>query len=457
MWTAPSRHGLTPRRPLWRAVEVARRHPSVAAATAVARRGVAIPASSRPSDPAAALKADTAANTPSAAPSAATDRAAASPSTTASASPSPSTPAAASTTTTSSEPSSSSEPVKKYEDLTWKDWLPGPKMSIFLGLIAAGTAAWAYDRYELEKVHAQLSEELRSIRETPVPTSYTPRKITIYMADTSWAEHWFRLYVKPVLTMGAIDWDVVTVDHVAPAVEKAACELVWAGKDEARAEAAHAARATVVQKGWFGRERTVTLPVEPLYHFLNPRQFDSDCGVVAIGAVAWRNVLRGIQRGCLTERPAPEPVAPMAATSEPDTAAANAADAAASATDAAAGITDPAADATDAAAPAPALPAESAEHLPPFDLPPVGYVTGLNLIGWSRFPRRILTFFTQRYTAAAVGAQVVAICKGETAALPAGVDLARGGPLEEEHDPEQPDATSVTLDPLIAERLRVYA
>jgi hypothetical protein len=86
----------------------------------------------------------------------------------------------------------------KATESTLRKWLPGKKMSIFLGLTGSLTAYGFYNSSEFKSYQQdQLCKKAKKLAQEPLQPWEMPRKVIVYVAPTSWSLHWFQKYVQP--------------------------------------------------------------------------------------------------------------------------------------------------------------------------------------------------------------------------------------------------------------------
>ncbi|KAI8823596.1 mitochondrial import inner membrane translocase subunit Tim54 [Fimicolochytrium jonesii] len=289
--------------------------------------------------------------------------------------------------------------------------LPSRNWSIFWGVTGGLTGLGFYDKYHLKQVREDLSSRASVLATQHMPTWEVPRKVKVFVAPTHWARYWFKEYVKPVFDAAALDYEVIEPKD-AGQVRQQVRDLIWKGKDEFRARPAN----YVYEANPYN---SLALNV------LSKPTYDAAEGLVAVGPNSWREVLRGLNEGAMSERgvvdvllnekAAAEATAEAAkeVASPPPTAGASDAAAETSSTSPTAETaTPPTPPATPAVAKTdPVVPPSHllAQNLPPFALPSLGYITGRNQSGYSGFPKRIWGYFNERYTAREIGEEALKI------------------------------------------------
>ena len=193
---------------------------------------------------------------------------------------------------------------------------------------------------------------------------------------------------------------------------------LWTGKSEF-------ARQVGVGRPWNPKNP------EPNYIFITERpEYDPLDGIVAVGPNAWREVLRGLNEGCL----ATEPLVKNEVLGE------------------------------DGKPVDQELPL-STSNIPTFPLPSVGYIHGRHLTGWLNFPLRIFNFFTQRHTAREIGEQALKVAFGRVRPFEVGVDEDLGSKDVTDHGIGKEELTEVEkrsneeirVAPEVGKRLWIYA
>ncbi|KAJ3010031.1 mitochondrial import inner membrane translocase subunit tim54 [Thoreauomyces humboldtii] len=304
--------------------------------------------------------------------------------------------------------------------------MPSRNWSIFLGgsSILGGLAA--YDKYHLDAVRTDLQNRASVLANEVMLPRDTARKIRVYVAPTHWSRYWFKQYIKPVFDAAALDYDVVE-PKVAGLVRDQVRELIWTAKDESRRPPA---------------------PYNPMLGpqtFLARPKYDPSEGLVAVGPNAWREVLRGLNEGCMAERPPPAPPS-LADPSVPD----EGADALMKDTAKKEGGVH--------AQPEPPLDMMDS-NVPRFPLPCVGFITGRQQAGWTGFPKRIYGWFTERDTAREIGEEALLIAFSRVRDYHA-EDAGKGAEdiyVHEDWDDIHKDIVrDVTLSESVAHKLFVY-
>ncbi|RKO91213.1 inner membrane protein import complex subunit Tim54-domain-containing protein [Blyttiomyces helicus] len=254
--------------------------------------------------------------------------------------------------------------------------LPSRNWCIFWGASASITGLGLYDMYRFREIRKDLVERAAILALEPLPTTEMPRKVIVYVAPSHWARYWFREYVKP-------DYDLVEPKKVG-GVRTQVRDLIWTGKDEAKQPAAPSA------------------VFENPYVATAPPKYLPENGLVAVGPGAWREMLRGLREGCLAERPPPPPAEDPLPTPTPSIDGET--------------LNPDVPTPTPTPAPTPAsTPLDLSDtNIPQIPLPPVGYITGRNMVGWSKFPARIYAWFHERDTIAEVGEEALQIAFGRT-------------------------------------------
>lgn len=228
--------------------------------------------------------------------------------------------------------------------------------------------------------------------------------------------------VPLVFDAAALDYEVVEPRN-AGHVRRSVRDLIWTGKDEFRA------RPPSYQHD--------PSPHAALGNPLDRSKYEAGEGLVAVGPNAWREILRGLNEGCMAERPPQAPPKPVDLDSEAKST-----------------------DEKPKEEQAEPLLDLSPGNIPSFALPGLGYITGKNQAGWSGFPKRIYGWFTERKTAKEIGEESLKVCFGRARDFKAD-DANLGakdlyidddwsdelkGAVEEVHVPEE-----------VAEKLYIYA
>ncbi|KAJ3045674.1 mitochondrial import inner membrane translocase subunit tim54 [Rhizophlyctis rosea] len=296
----------------------------------------------------------------------------------------------------------------------WRSKLPSRNWLIFIGVTSTIAALASYDRWRLSQIRAELAERADVLAKEKLPTTEMPRKVRVYLAHSQWAKWWFEQYVKPVFDAAALDYDIIQPKRPNQ-IRIQLRDHIWAGKSEF-------ARGVGVGQRYDPRNPT------PNYTFILDRPaYDPTEGVVAIGPNPWREVLRGLNEGCLANEPPKLPV-----TEDPQ--------------------------------PEQEL-ILSTSNIPTFTLPAVGYIPARHLTGWLNFPLRIFNFFTQRNTAREVGEEALKVAFGRVQEFKVGEDEALGSKDVTEHgigkdeltEEEKRSIDEVHVAPEVGIRLWIYA
>ncbi|KAI9275484.1 mitochondrial import inner membrane translocase subunit Tim54 [Phascolomyces articulosus] len=156
------------------------------------------------------------------------------------------------------------------------------------------------------KVHC---DRVSFLADRPCGVHEMPRKVCVYLMappgdSIEKSRAWFREYVKPILVAGAVDYDVKE-GQSAGAVESAVCEEIKRLRRE------EAAAREVMDPSPLSTNDNIDLsqeqegphknnPFAPLMQDVQKKIKEQNHydGVIAIGRLAWREVLDGVAKGC---------------------------------------------------------------------------------------------------------------------------------------------------------------
>ncbi|TPX30964.1 hypothetical protein SmJEL517_g05587 [Synchytrium microbalum] len=356
----------------------------------------------------------------------------------------------------------------------WK--LPSRNWMIFYMVTSTGLALALYDTSERRKIAADFKARASPLADVPMQPSELPRRIQLYIAPSQFARYNFKEYVKPVFDAAALDYELIQPDDLLK-VQEHVKNYIWAGKAEHR-----------------GYKTPSNVPYNPYIPPPRPA-YDPTEGLVAVGRGAWRELMKGVNEACLTlgeneekaieaqeqlrkmneQRMSRRPFSSIiqsttnrnsrtwydwVAGKKPEDPVAPAAIAAPIQQDLmqdAAVTTSTETESTTTAPPpqpeAPLPPVLSIDNMPTaFALPPVGYISGQNLTGWTNFPLRIYHWFTSRNTARRVGEEALKIAFGAKRPLYSS-DLAVG---MKDIGEEGEEGDGIQLDTAILEKLSIY-
>lgn len=264
------------------------------------------------------------------------------------------------------------------------------------------------------------------------------------MEPTSWSPYWFEEFAKPIFDAGALDYELIEPDHPSGIIEKVR-EIMWNARElhqQEKLKSASANQAASAGGGWFSFSSRPKQPVKSvqeeqkelqeeltrrfLPHLYKPL-YDPKIGLVGLGAIPWRHLLYGIEEGSLTS------------------------------------LADEGQEKRQPRDP---------KHLMSHEIqyPVLGYITGQDLSGWSRFPRRIVGWFSKRFMARQVAQDSLALINSQVRPFEArdwelGSDDFRPYPKKKEKETTPADTVAQTwteeaenrmqIDPAVAERLKI--
>ncbi|KAL2914194.1 mitochondrial import inner membrane translocase subunit tim54 [Polyrhizophydium stewartii] len=329
--------------------------------------------------------------------------------------------------------------------------LPSRNWLIFWSVTASIAGLAAFDKWQLRRVRRELAERASVVAEQPLSPDELPRKVVVYIEPTHWARYWFKEYVKPVFDAAALDYDLVEPSHTAK-IQAAARDVLWKARemhaDQLAKEEAKRAKAAY-RRTWSGaissyfyvdndQDNDALLPPG-----LRLPKYNPATGLVAVGPLAWRNMLLGLSAGNQTVPVTVTETVPVSKTGT----AAGPADAGA-ASDAQASPEET----TIVTKTVPSAHSEDNQIHPAVAFPPLGYITGKNQSGWSGFPKRIVGFFRQHVIAGQVGEEALKIVFENTRPFAHGVDERLGAEdlvaLPKPPKKDERTEAEVTLDSL---------
>ncbi|KAJ3191373.1 mitochondrial import inner membrane translocase subunit tim54 [Irineochytrium annulatum] len=348
-----------------------------------------------------------------------------------------------------------------------RSYLPSRGWSIFIGITSTITTLVVHDKYEYKRIRKEIEDKAAEIANQPLGIHEMPRKVTVYVAPGEWSKSWFNDYVKPVFDAAGMDYDLVTPDRVGEA-RSLVRELIWDGKKEH--SAIRSRPLPPKPSGWaawlgfrpatddFGLIGNILRDLE------NRPKYVPEEGLVAVGPEAWTEMLQGVNDGCLTDRPAPLVLPPVPEITEVFEEGKEGDKKKKAAEDARVKLEKEREAEILRYSLYPPL-TRDAGHLPPwFPVKPVGFVTGLNLIGWGHFPRKILCWFTARQIMREVGESALVVARDATRPMVRTKDVAMGSEYacakaDKEVGTEYDGTATPWKGPedIVLDRLRVYA
>lgn len=344
-------------------------------------------------------------------------------------------------------------------------WLATSRMGNVLVLSSGLLGYGLYDRYEATQVKTRLQAQVKHLSEEPLAPFDSPRKLTLFVPSTQWADYWFKEFAKPgaftpgnsigmltirtvtALDAAAIDYDVVKISEPEDLKTKVRT-MVWDGKEAyVQGKVVKPPRRTWLQ--WL-----LGMPVPQPEEINYGENYHPDQGLVALSLPLWNSLLQGLQEGALGSRHVPVPAIELQPPSTTDKEVGE--------TEGEIAIAKP----TDAAVEA--VPEEikkesedevETKELPPpitlsrdnlpdgFPLPPLGFLPGDKELP---FRTRIFGFFHRRVTSDEVGSAALKIALGKT--VPAALSPVHADKMEKEA--EVPTTSSLRED--IASEVDVY-
>ena len=182
-------------------------------------------------------------------------------------------------------------------------------------------------------------------------------------------------------------------------VQKQVRELIWAGKEESTKRYEQHKHTASQSSSWnLFKGKPQQEQIDPIKEFIERPKYNPNHHIVAVGTDAWKEVLSGINEGCLSSRQAEQPapikkegdekaneeiikqVIPLSQDNMP-------------------------------------IINNSPSSHPSTDnsisLPTLGFIPGRNLVGWKYFPYRIFRWFVERDVLQEIGTEALKIALNE--------------------------------------------
>ncbi|KAL1923431.1 uncharacterized protein VTP21DRAFT_8411 [Calcarisporiella thermophila] len=353
--------------------------------------------------------------------------------------------------------------------MVFKIRAPSKTTSAFL-LVSATVAGLIYrDKHLSKQVHERLAARVEHLAREPLGPYEMPRKVVVYLAEPPGdgiykSRRWFREYIKPIFVAAALDYEIK---------EGSPTEITSMVQEEIRQRRKRALNALPTDASKDnGIESKLT----------RPEEVD---GMIAVGRIAWCELLNGISAGCNMSLENPADISADSVSNEKTTI-----DSVEESIATEKELPEkPENISNSSTSPVAAMEESVLEslHKEPtdtsyFSLPPtslispVGFLPQENLLGFRNFPRRIFMAFNSYQYIERVGEEAVKICLGKTRELDTKIDLDLGRDEErvwrrkdlykvEEIGEEEVEkkkverklyVTEVDLDERVTENLRVY-
>ncbi|KAI9479518.1 mitochondrial import inner membrane translocase subunit Tim54 [Zychaea mexicana] len=183
---------------------------------------------------------------------------------------------------------------------------PSKGTVIFCSVLSAISGTVYASSESTKKARQAHCDKVSFLADRPCGVHEMPRKVCVYLMpppgdSIEKSRVWFREYIKPILVAGAVDYDVKEGKD-AGAVESAVCEEI---KRMRREEAAAAAATTdpsvpAIDAPLQSEDPHKSNPFAPLMKDVQKKIQEQNHydGVIAIGRLAWREVLNGVAKGC---------------------------------------------------------------------------------------------------------------------------------------------------------------
>ncbi|KAJ2956563.1 hypothetical protein NQZ79_g7596 [Umbelopsis isabellina] len=160
--------------------------------------------------------------------------------------------------------------------------------TIIFGSVVAGISGVVYaSNYYTTQARQRLFDKVSFLADRPLGVHDMPRKVTIYLApppgdSLEKSRVWFREYVKPVLYKAAVDYEV-REGRNAGDIESMICEEIRQKRKAAK-------------EGIEPTTQVVGKPGNPFSPV--PVKHNESDAILAIGRIAWGEVLNGLAKGC---------------------------------------------------------------------------------------------------------------------------------------------------------------
>ncbi|GAA5809866.1 hypothetical protein MFLAVUS_003281 [Mucor flavus] len=291
--------------------------------------------------------------------------------------------------------------------------VPSKNTLIFSGIAGAISGTIYSSNKYAEESRNRLIQRVSFLAERPCGVHEMPRKVTVYITGPPGdglekSRVWFREYVKPILVAGAVDYEVKEA-KTAGQIESAVIEEVVKRRREA--EAALEQQKQIESDGQQSNNPFSSPKMDDL---INKKTTDvvSD-GILAIGRIAYREVLSGLSKGCDASLAVVEEVPAVVAEEKANT-------------DATTTEETPAAveevhmqDSRNAPVAETMMePSQEEQQVDHFSLPPkfspVMYIPHVNIIGWTNVPYRLYMWYADYKRIDDVGRYAVAAVLNQT-------------------------------------------
>ena len=357
----------------------------------------------------------------------------------------------------------------KKATATIKSYLPSRGWAIFLGSVGSIAGLMVYDKRQVRQIQRQFKEIASEFANKPAGSvndcsvyfllallqrkiglewNAVNRKVLVIVEPSSWSPYWFKEFVKPIFDAGAVDYELYEPNHHPAEIIERVRKLVWDARDQHQLQIHRKSVKSKMEQArgsfgsWFEFGPAVSandqeedlkrledeLTEKYLPHLHTPK-YNPRVGIVALGPIPWRHVLRGIEEGSLTTR-----------ANENDSRQTR---------------------------------NEQNQLDPSIVYPTLGFISGQDLSGWSYVPLRIAGWFSKRYMCQKIAEDTLVIIKNNSRPLETSKDLGRGSdsfrPFEKKDEKEKSDLDRInemwteeaermeSVDPLIASRLSIYS
>ncbi|KAJ1551483.1 mitochondrial import inner membrane translocase subunit tim54 [Nowakowskiella sp. JEL0078] len=188
---------------------------------------------------------------------------------------------------------------------SWK--LPSRNWLIFICGVSSISGYTAYDVYQCKQLENDFKFRAKVIANQPLQPSGRVRKVIVFVSPTELARWSFKRHVKPIFDAAALDYDLFDASRPGR-IQKAVRERIWDGKDLVKEE--HAKALELAEEEAKRRKFWFSLPKQPEEEDLilraNGPKYSDQVGLIAVGRDAWRELLNGINEGCMGQRIPPK-------------------------------------------------------------------------------------------------------------------------------------------------------
>ncbi|ORX93158.1 hypothetical protein K493DRAFT_285012 [Basidiobolus meristosporus CBS 931.73] len=322
-------------------------------------------------------------------------------------------------------------------------WFKKPKLPsrgtlIFFGVTGSILGLIQRDKYLTKQTRERYVKQVEHIAKEPLATSEMPRKLIVYLAPPAGdgihkSRYFFKEYVKPIMDAAALDYEVKE------------------GKESGDVEKLVSTEVKRLRRERINPTPPIDPEVNPVGAILSrdkDRPFAD--GVIAVGRVAYAEVLNGLSKGSYDSLVEPEEVEAQETKSEE----ASKGQTQTQGTEQEDILEEPKIEVVELfeQEQVPETPIQ-ADTLP--ELPSIGFVPSCNIIGWRNFPRKVYSWFTDYQWVDFAGQQSVDIALGRVRQLSQD-DLNLGREEEAEFQHVNEELPVITIDSRILPELKIF-